>query len=286
MELRFLDERDRSEVHATFRRAFADYAVDADFDAPTLNRLMARRGADLARSVGAFDGDRMVAVMATAVRRFEGILTAYDVFTGVEPEHRGRGLAGAMLEFARAELGRIGVHRFLLEVIESNSPAIRAYERAGFSTRRRLKCFEVPGNPLPAPAGSSPVEIRRTEAADWPRWARWRSWPPSWQNDEDSIDGTSEETVVLRARSGSRDVGFAIVVPSARDLPQLAVHPGWRRRGIGTRLLDAALSELERDSTLRVINVDGEAAPDLSFYGRFGRNSLPAQREMVLEFGS
>ena len=87
----------------------------------------------------------MVAVMATAVREFEGILSAYDTFTGVRPNWRGRRLAGRMFEFAREQLEQRGVRRFLLEVIETNEPAIRAYERAGFTTRRRLECYELAG---------------------------------------------------------------------------------------------------------------------------------------------
>ena len=66
---------------------FGSFSVDFDF--AKLERLMTRRGTDLSVSVGAFDGDRMAAVMATSVREFEGILSAYDTFTGVRPDWRG-----------------------------------------------------------------------------------------------------------------------------------------------------------------------------------------------------
>ena len=285
MEFRPLDEGDRPAIHRTFREAFADYAVPADFDAATLDRLMRRRGADLSASVGAFAGGDLVAVMVTAVRGFEGIPTAYDVFTGVVPAHRGQRLAGRMFDAARQRLVDRGVRRFLLEVIESNAPAIHAYERTGFVTRRRLACFGIRSSSTELTDPPDGVEVARVDRADWPTWSAWRSWPVSWQNHEDSIEAAVEETVFLRARAGGVDAGYAVVIPRARDLSQLVVRPEFRRRGIGAALLAEARRLVGDGDRLRVINVDSGSAADLGFYTRFGDDSLPAQREMVLEFG-
>jgi ribosomal protein S18 acetylase RimI-like enzyme len=286
VEFRLLDDTDQPAIHATFLRAFSDYAVPADFDRSTLERLMVRRGTDLSASVGAFDDGNMVAVMAVAVREFERILSAYDVFTGVLPSHRGQRLAGRMFDTVRGPLVKRGVRQFLLEVIESNTGAIKAYERTGFVTRRQLNCFEVPAAALRPVGPPDGVIIERGEGPDWSNWRPWRSWPVSWQNSAASIEAAVEEVRILFAYAAGERVGYAIVVPAARDLPQLVVRPGWRRRGVGTALLAEATRQMPEEETLRVINIDATALPDLAFFARFGEASLPAQREMLLDFGA
>jgi GNAT superfamily N-acetyltransferase len=116
-------------------------------------------------------------------------------------------------------------------------------------------------------------------------WRDWRDWEPSWQNSDASLRESVEEVVWLEARIRSGPVGYAAVVPDARDLPQLAVRPDSRRQGVATALLAEAARQLRAGAGLRVINVDGGSSADLAFYGKLGGAELPAQREMVLEFG-
>jgi [ribosomal protein S18]-alanine N-acetyltransferase len=52
----------------------------------------------------------------------------------VRPEHRGRGIAGRLVEACLESCRNRGIRRIFLEVNERNAPAIRVYERAGFST--------------------------------------------------------------------------------------------------------------------------------------------------------
>ncbi len=286
MEFRLLDDTDLPVIHATFLRAFSDYAVPTAFDRSTLERLMVRRGTDLSASVGAFDDGNMVAVMAVAVREFERVLSAYDVFTGVLPSHRGQRLAGRMFDTVRRPLKKRGIRRFVLDVIESNTGAIKAYERVGFVTRRQLNCFEVQADTLRPVGPPEGVSIELGGSPDWSNWRQWRAWPTSWQNSDASIEAAVEEVRVLFAHAAGETIGYAIVVPEARDLPQLVVRPDWRRRGVGTALLAEATRQMPEENTLRVINIDATALPDIAFFARFGEASLPAQREMVLDFGA
>jgi ribosomal protein S18 acetylase RimI-like enzyme len=284
MEFRLLGEREFPAIHETFLDAFADYEVQVDFDAGRLRRMMVRRGTELGASVGAFEDDRMVAVMATAIRDFEGTLTAYDTFTGVRPAFRGQGLAGKLFDVALEELEGRGVRRFLLEVIQSNKNAVKAYERAGFVTRRHFDCFELSAAELaglPAPDG---FEVREGADVDRQLWASWRDWSPSWQNSDASVDASIEQVVFLEAVASGDPVGGAVVVPQARDLPQIMVAPDCRRRGVGSALLAAAVRLIDPDATLRVINVEASATADQAFLRQRGAHPLPSQFEMVLEF--
>ncbi len=281
MEIRTLTEADRPLLHPLFLEAFGDYAVALRPDAGRFARMLVRRGVALERSVGAFDGGRLVAAMAVAVGDWLGAPTAYDVFTGVVPSHRGRGLAGALLDHAAPRLAADGYRRFLLEVLRDNAPAIRAYERAGFVAGRRLECFELPAAELPRAGG--PFEVVELERPD-PEAARaFADWRPSWQNSDDAVRRGAEGRVVLAARDsadGGRTVGHAVLYPAEADLAQLAVAPAHRRRGAATALLAAARKHLAPDAALRAGNVPADAAPDLALWRALGARVFASQQEM------
>jgi mycothiol synthase len=59
------------------------------------------------------------------------------VYLGVRPSHRGQGLASRLIAHADADASRRGLRRLLLAVDSRNTPACRAYERAGFRPTHR-----------------------------------------------------------------------------------------------------------------------------------------------------
>ena len=240
MQFRALHAADFQLVHRTFLRAFDDYEIPVHLSADELRRLLARRGAELGLSVGAFDGEDMVAVMAVAMDTYEEIVTAYDVFTGVIPSHRGRGLAGQLFDAALPALIECGARRFLLEVIQSNDAAVRAYERAGFAIRRDFRCYEVDTDRVDSLEPGSGIKIVPGHFADIEEYGEWRDWMPSWQNSDNAIRRALDEPVLLEAHVDSTPVGYAVVMLQARDVAQLVVHDSHRRRGVGSALLRAA----------------------------------------------
>ena len=65
---------------------------------------------------------------------------AFIAFMAVEPEHERHGVGNALLSSAEDEAKRRGLSYISLMVTESNGPALRLYERAGYATERRLLC--------------------------------------------------------------------------------------------------------------------------------------------------
>jgi GNAT superfamily N-acetyltransferase len=57
---------------------------------------------------------------------------------GVTPRHRGRGLGMQLMDQALRGFRRAGLTRAYLEVTARNTPAVRMYERMGFSRARTL----------------------------------------------------------------------------------------------------------------------------------------------------
>lgn len=96
-----------------------------------------------------------------------------------------------------------------------------------------------------------------------------------------------ERGAILLAREGSRPVGIAVLAYTwtvehgghVTWLDELYVVPELRERGLGTRLLRAAMEHARRDGCIAMdLEVDVEHARVESLYLRHGFASLPRRR--------
>jgi ribosomal protein S18 acetylase RimI-like enzyme len=244
-------------------------------------RTLIRRGIQYRLSVGAFDGDDMVAVMATGFGHYRGEPCAYDIFTGVTPGHRGRGIAGGMLDYVAPSLARLGAERFVLEVIETNAPAVTAYERAGFETVRELACFVVPRDAVRNAASPDGITIEPIDKPDWITLRSFWDWQPSWQNSVESLERSTDAITLVGAFAGGELVGYGSLEEATTDVPQIAVARSHRRRGVGRALVGTMASMLPGpDGSLWVLNVDTASQTDLAFFAALGGSEFVRQYEM------
>lgn len=271
-ELRPLREEDFPAVFEAFAAAFSDYLVPFNFTPEELREMLIRRGYVPELSVGAFQGRRMVGFTLTGRGSWNGKPAAYDTGTGVVPSHRRRGIGGELVRCALPLFERAGIHQVVLEVLTTNEPAYRLYLELGFRTARRLLCFSAD------PEGDS-TAVRPLEAIPWEIVERWHEAVPSWQNGRESLLRARTPPILLGIEAEGELVGYAAVFASG-DLPQLAVHPEFRRRGFGSRLLRAA--RVVAGQPLRIINVDSEATGVLEFLRASGARNTVEQWEMVL----
>ncbi len=282
MHYRFLKRDDLRQVHGIFLESFSDYAVPMEVDEKGLELTLKTRGVDYSSSVAAFDGSRGVGIMATGVGPWSGQKAAYDIFTGVVPSYRGRGIAGAMLEEVKERVRELGVRRIVLEVLQSNASARRAYERAGFQVSRELVCLKLDREALVTGKQAAGASVRRTD----PSQASLRSfdfdWQPSWQNSIESVKRASATMVCHEVVEDGVLQAFGVHSPAQQQIIQLAVAPSRRRHGLGTLLVDQMMKDMEVPS-IRILNIDGEARYTLRFFESVGAVEQLRQFEMVLE---
>lgn len=260
-----LRDDDFEAVHTAFTEAFSDYVVKLAPTREQLAEMLTRRGYVADASVGMFDTDRLVPVdsdrlVAFTLNGIDGD-AAYDSGTGVVPSHRRQGLGRQMLDFLIPRLRERGCTRYVLEVIEANHAAAELYRSHGFVETRRLQCWSFT-------SGKS-VELHDAQIRE-----EWCDVAPSWQNTTASLRRARDQYVVL----GDGD-GYAVVFPSNGDLPQLAVRPEARRRGEGTRLLQAAATKAGKP--LRIINVDAGDEGIAAFLTKAGAVRTVTQLEMI-----
>jgi len=212
---------------------------------------------DFDLSVAVYDEERMVGFTLIGVDEWEGKLAAFDAGTGIIPGFRGQGLAQKMFDHATPGLRERDVKLFLLEVLQVNDAAIRAYSKAGFEITRELSCFELDV----AARGSkrdtiSDIAIRSIDRDLVASFAEHVDWTPSWENGFSAIRNIPDDLLLFGAFREDLCVGVIAYSPHMNRIMSLIVQRSHRRRGIATALLNHLLDNLPGDvNTVKLTNV-------------------------------
>lgn len=242
-------------------RAFAGYVAPVSVSAATLRGMVERDDILLDASlVARVDGD-VAGLALVAVRPFRAATRARLAAMGVVPAHRRTGVGSALLRRVVDDARGRGSRRLALEVFASNSAALRLYDAHGFVAERRLLGFTLPGAG-PRATGARAVSLRGIAApAALPLFAlasgtEPRAAAPPWQFEGPSLARLAEgvEIYAVLSPGAPGPVGYLAlggVVPAPDGTPylrllHLGILPTWRRRGLATAALAAALDMHER----------------------------------------
>jgi ribosomal protein S18 acetylase RimI-like enzyme len=149
------------------------------------------------------------------------------------------------------------VQRFLLEVLQVNEPAIKAYQRTGFEITREFDCYDLKPENVPPP--SDPVGPIRIEPMDRGRLDEFEphlDWQPSWENSLASIRRIPDQVAVYGAFAGDQCVGEIVYYPLIKWVLSLVVKGEFRRKGIATALIGHLVRNLEPGwPSVKLVNV-------------------------------
>lgn len=255
MEIRSLHDTGFVTLFKAFSRAFADYEVQ--INELQLQTMLTRRGYLPKLSFGAFDGDELVAFTLNGIGFFGGIPTAYDTGTGTLATYRGQGLATKIFEHSIPYLREAGIRQYLLEVLQHNTKAISVYRNLGFEVSREFNYFMQANEKVNAimTKPSHACSIRKVDVAACQSALGFCDFYPSWQNSFESIGRAADDFLCFGAFVENRLMGYCIFETASGDVTQLVVALMHRRKGIGTALLQEALSR-NKYATVKVINTD------------------------------
>ena len=275
--------------------AYAGYFVDVSRDADGLRGHVEGGSIDLERSVVVFEGGRPVALSLLGVRPLgnagEAGERGWIGGFGVAPTHRGRGVAGRLVDEQLDVARRSGVGFVDLEVLTQNW-ARRVYERAGFTVRRRL--LVLSGRLDTPPTGTWPGEpgwvgtsratkveasVRGMAAITGGHQAPWGREPMHLVLDPDLVvlsTGPGSGTV---PRAGDEADGILLLRPSPGHVAVLAAAA---RDDTAAHRLSLALARAYAGATCRVVN-EPEGSPLIAALETVGLGEDLAQHEMRVE---
>lgn len=275
MTVKTLADIDIPQMAEAINQSFSDYIVPFQLNAEQLQYKIIQEDVDLDLSVGVFDSDALVGIMLHGLRKSEDHLVAYNAATGVIPTYRGKGLVGKMYHFLVPKLQVLQVQKMVLEVIEGNEPAIKAYEKMGYTTSRKLVCFSGMAN---AEETQKEISIKEDSTFQWDKWLSFWDIQPSWQNAVQSVQNSKAICKVLEAYLNEVLVGYLIYNTNSRKVNQFAVSPSHRQKGIATALFSRLQQIL--DNEMYVYNIDASSQACISFLKKLGLKEKVNQFEM------
>ncbi|MFC1701160.1 GNAT family N-acetyltransferase [Pseudomonadota bacterium] len=284
---RFLTKDAFAQSHATMVEAFADYQVDMSY--MTAERSWLRNlksGVRYDFSVGAYDGAKMVGLTFVGLDDWQGEKAAFDAGTGIIPGYRGQGIAKGMFEFTLPKLREHGITIFLLEVLQQNTAAIRAYSKTGFKIIRDFACYDLqPGSYVVAKQAAKPFEVRTIDKPSVQDFKALADWQPSWENSFAGMDRIEDKLIRLGAFSGDQCVGILVFYPLLRWVMSLVVVKDFRRRGVASALMTALMADLPGHADLvKINNIDHSDKALLAFFEKAGAKWVIDQYEMEYRF--
>jgi ribosomal protein S18 acetylase RimI-like enzyme len=285
-ECRFLSDDSFSQLYDTFIEAFSDYVFPFALTPEQFQGHLLINAVDINRSIGCFKGRRLLGFSLNGFGVWNGKATVYDAGTGVVPGARRQGISRRMFESMIPVFESDGVEQFLLEVITTNTAALRLYERLGFEKTRKLALLQC-DTPMAVPDGHpDEVELRELKAPNWDVFLEfWRA-EPSWQNSREAVDRSPGTKRVIAAHIGDVCVGYTVFSMGLGRISQIAVSSGYAGRGIGKRLLRAVQDILPAGRSLQVINADMSNVGVCRFFESLGFYELLSQYEMIKEMSS
>lgn len=251
--IRQLTQWDLPELLQTINGAFVDYIVPFQLDMEQLRQKIRAEDIDLAWSVGTFIAGKLVSFMLHGVRELDHQRVVYNGGTGVLPGFRGLGLVGKMYDYVIPFLNQHQVKRIVLEAIECNQSAIRAYEKSGFSINRKLLCFT---GVIQSEKVENVVSIRSLSDVPWTVLQRFWDILPSWQSALQSMDTLQPKA--LGAYMNSKLIGYVLFNPVNKRIYHIAVAPEFRGKGVGRQLFQALRNELPAEN-IQFNNIDAKA---------------------------
>jgi len=287
IEIRFLKNKNFNEIHATSIDAFSDYALNMSnlTDKILYNRAI-KNGISFESSVAAYENDRMVGYTLVGIGPWKNTVSAFDITTGIIKPYRSQGLASRMFDFILKKLASKGIHKFVLEVLQNNTPAIKAYEKIGFYIVRELDCFQLEFNKKKTFYKKvNGLQIQSVQKDQLSPFQAFLDWPPSWENSFAAIQRIPDELVLLSAVHENRPGGLLAYYPGLNWIMCLAVDKSLRRTGIATDLLSSLIEKIQDKVPLvKLLNVLHTDDGTIQFLSRMGFEKYTSQYEMELEF--
>jgi ribosomal protein S18 acetylase RimI-like enzyme len=260
----------------TFNESFSDYLVKMQLTKAQLERKLMADSIDYKLSAGVYEEGKLVGFVLHGINHVGHEKIAYNAGTGVIPAKRGHNFTKEMYQFILPLLKKEGVTKCILEVLEKNYPALKAYKAIGYQFKRELVCFK--GIPKIAGINGKTMDIREIRQMDWQAAMEFWDWIPSWQNSITALQNLGEHNKLTGIYLKNKLVAYVSYNPINNRIAQFAVDKSYRHMGYGKALFQHVFHV--NNTELSIINVDIDSSSTITFLGSIGLFPYLYQYEM------
>lgn len=276
--IRTLTNSSIEQITEAFNLAFSDYFVPVCLTTEQLQSKMKADRVNLDYSVGAFENGNLIGFILHGTNIIDNKNVVYNGGTGVIPDKRGQALTKQMYDFILPILKDKGINYQVLEVISNNIQAIKSYERVGYKTFRKLKCYD---GKITLKNEPKIIDIRELSDYNWTLMQSFWDFTPTWQNSPHALDELRSINRSIGAYKDNQLVGYVIYNPNSRRIQQIAVHKDFRGAGIASALFSEIAKGI--DNEFSIVNIDENSKAINLFLQEIGFKNYIDQLEMRLE---
>lgn len=284
--IKTLEGVDYETIHQAFHAAFSDYLVDISYmTLDVLTRRFKKNGYQPELSAGLFVGDKLKGFTIVGTGMFKGEAAAFDIMTGITSHYRGQGFAGQLFDSILGAIQDQAIPKFYLEVLQENRAAIKSYTKSGFTITRGLECYSLTiGKLHTAKLNQINLDVVKINKKDIDQHVELMDWEPSWENHPESIQRIPDEVITLGIKLDKKIIGLCTYYPTLKWILMLAVARKFRRKGIGSALLEHILDNIPvYTREIKLLNVDDDDQGMNKFLLDSGFQRITSQYEMMYE---
>ncbi|MFV0394353.1 MAG: GNAT family N-acetyltransferase [Coprobacillaceae bacterium] len=268
-------------LHQTFIEAFSDYQIKMNLPFYKFQQMLMRREYDASLSIGAFKDDELVGFTLTGLRNWNNQITAYNISTAVVPAYRKKGITSTIFTTIKEMLEKKGVKQYLLEVLDTNEPAINLYQKQGFSIQREFICLQMERKDCKV---NTILDVEIVNVIDFKLLEKSFDFQPSWQNSIDSINAVADSFIYFIIRDNDAILGYGVLDPDIGDIPQLFVFHEDGENEIVSSII-AKMFTMTKVDIIKTINIDKQSETYINKLYALGFKKYVGQYEMVLTLG-
>ncbi len=272
--IKSLESTDPNDIVDCLNEAFLDYIIPMKMPYEYwISRWDAAR-IDYNLSFGYFDNGKLVGFVLHGIDQKEDKTSFFNMGTGVLPSHRGQRIVKQIYDICYHELLRSGCEQGLLEVIQSNNKAIKAYQSVGFALDLELISFKGRSINYTHNFIFSEVIPERLD-----RYLDYIEHRLAWEHTPQTIMYDKSQFTFYEMHKENSLLGFAIIKNLNLDVTIFGVKDGnWKKYGA------ALFSEIQkRHSEYKIINIDSRDTELINFFEENKFKVLIKQFEMKLE---
>jgi ribosomal protein S18 acetylase RimI-like enzyme len=267
-----------TDVYLAFQDAFTDYPMPVALSLNQFHyKFVVRLGLNYELSTGLWLRDKLIAFILATQDSYDGKNIIYHGCLGVRRRYRGNRFISTMYEAQRQVYAVRGIDMCLLEVLTSNDRARSIYEYLGYRIHRRLISYQ---KPLGIRNLSKPP--RASATIPWDVIQTWFNTTPSYANSRSVIERSRGQEMTLLLHQEEIISGVITFDIYEGRISLLIVHPEFRRRGLGTKLLAMAIHYMQC-AYAACMNVPESDTAARGFLKKMGFSPLCEQFEMRLE---